>query len=270
VSVRLAAVHHLSFSGRAAQPESADLLHFWAERLTPHRVAVTGERYSQGRRTSFGSMSQAIVDRCSRYGPLGLVISAHSGPDADARQSVAGELAETNALVFAVSDHGRLTPFCALRVAEAYPECGRALVIALDQDSIPYPDADRPASEADHAVGLLLGPHGASGRLRLLQQVGPPELAGVVAAELAAAEPDLVIAGPAVPAAAAYRTVRTAPDQPCTAVWAALAAELTTADSAPRRVAVIEHDPRLHALGVLLIDLPAGGIPSQSRAQERA
>jgi hypothetical protein len=187
-------------------------------------------------------------------------VIAHATPDADARISLAGTLAAEHTLVFAISDLGRLAPFSALEVVRSHPD-GRALVIALDQGTVPYADPQLATLDtaADHAVGLLLGAGGLADlrTLRLLTNISPDRVEVAVAAELSAAPVDLAIIGSHVPSTASHRVRRAPDDQLCSGVWSVLAQELAAPHSRCRRISVIEYEPVLQTIGFLHLEISA-------------
>ena len=258
----LLAMHHSVFTDSTGKPDRDEILALWPERLTWSGVPVDRDRYLAGCHNSFASMTSALASRFSDDGPLDIIVVAHATPDADARTSLAGTLAAGNTLVFAISDLGRLAPFSALEVARSHPD-GRALVIALDQGTVPYADPQLAALDTttDNAVGLLLGAGGPAGlgALRLLTNIPPDRVEAVVTAELSAAPVDLAIIGSDVPSLAVHRVRRAPADQLCSAVWSALAEEFAAPISCCRRIAVIEYEPALQTVGILHLELSAPG-----------
>lgn len=309
MSLRLVGTNHARFG---ADPDSRirpELVDYWTDRIGPYGFGVEPDRYLNGNRNSIDRMSQRVIGSLGGVssdggvsdgglsigglpigglpdgGSLDLVIAAHATPDCDPMVSFTGSYAHTyddGALVFAVSDQGRLAPFSALRLASAYPEHRNILVIALDQSSVVSADPGlaRLDTNTDHAVGLRLTRAGADdagvvgARLELLptlNEVASDRVAEAVLGALEPWAPELVITGtdvgpvPGLP-------VRPAPsDQLCTAVWSVLAAELAepAVSSAPaswapassgpasRRIAVVEYEPDLCCLCLAVVDIPA-------------
>jgi len=277
MSLALVGIRHTVF-GAAGIPAVPKLVGYYAERLAPYGVPAVPRRYLSGNRNSVSSMSLRVVEEYRAGGAFDVVISAHAVPDSDPLVSLAGGYArayDDGALVFAVSDQGRLAPFAALRLAMAYPERQRVLVIALDQSAVPFNDPGMAELDptVDHAVGLLLCPR--EPRPRELRPQGTvtvellPTRAGVprhlvgsaVRAALAGRDVDLVVTGPFVTAVTGW-TVRPAPrDQLCTSVWSVLADELTTDElTTPatryRRIAVADYEPALRYLCLAILDIP--------------
>jgi 4-hydroxymandelate oxidase len=265
-TLRLASVRHTVFGADPDTPARPGLLGYWGERLAPYGVPVAAHRYLAGNRNSVSSMSLRVVEPHRAAGPLDLVIGAHAVPDSNPFLSLSGCYAHRfgdEALVFAVSDQGRLAPFSALRLAQAYPELARILVIALDQSAVPFDDPELADLDpgVDHAVGLLLSDVDGPARLDLLPQrcEVPPDGVDTAVREALAGRPvDLVIAGPRVGRLTGQSVRRAPADQLCTAVWTALAAELERPAPGPRRIALVDYEPTLRYLAMAIIDDPGG------------
>lgn len=265
-AVTLVAAHHARFGADPANVAKPELLSYWSERILPYGEPVRPDRYLTGNRNSLTDMSMHVVDRYRDGRPFDLVVTAHATPDCDPLISLTGSYArrhDDGALVFAVSDQGRLSPFTALRVAAVHPWRGRALVIALDQSSLVSTEP-RPADldpVTDHAVGLLLDRR-VGMPLELvatLTEVAADDVAAAVRTALDGRGVDLLIAGPRVPSPAGHPVRRAASDQLCTAVWTTLAAEIATAARPARRIAIADYEPDLGCLGLAVLDVPATG-----------
>ncbi len=262
MTLSLDAVRHTVFGAQDGTEAAQRLLGYWGERLSPYRVPVAPHRYLGGNRNSVSSMTCAVAAPHQADGPLDLVIGAHAVPDSDPFLSLSGSYAhryDADALVFGVSDRGRLAPFSALRIARAHPGLSRILVVALDQSSVPFedPGLDDLDTTADHAVGLLLSavPGAAGARLDLLPdacEVAPGAVRAAVDAALAGRGVDLVIAGPHVGPVTGHRVVEAPRDQLCTAVWSALAEELSRTRA--RRIALVDYEPSLKYLCLATVD----------------
>ncbi|GHJ48865.1 hypothetical protein Cs7R123_62070 [Catellatospora sp. TT07R-123] len=267
--LRIAAVAHLRFDSDQGRPPFDGLREVFAERLAPYAVPVADEL--SGNRNSFSRMCAAVLARLCPQDVPDVVLVAHAAHDCDLSTSIAGYLQQRlpgDPLVFAVSDQGATTGFAALTLAQALYDTGggtRIAVVLLDQATFPYTDPllaglDR---RQDHAVGLLLAPDGdvAVTGLRVCPRTGPrsPALAEAVK-EATAAPAGVVVAGagldPADVAAAAAGPVvvrHAARDRLTTAVWSALAQELSVPDAGPRTVVAVEHETALGYLCTLTL-----------------
>lgn len=244
----------LAFPHATGHLAGAGLRALWADRLAAGGAPPRGV---DGPGRSFAGMAAALLDRLPGGGAADLVVLAHVTPDLDPRDSVAGALAAPGRLVFAVSDQGRLAPFTALRIASAFPDRTRAVVIAMDQARVPYPDPDLSALDdrADHAVALR--PDAGFGPVRQWSDVGGDRLDDLLAGALAAERPDLVIVGPALPPPEGRCWRRAPGDRLGTAVFDALAAELDRSDPGPRRITVVEYEPACAGLALVTWRGPA-------------
>jgi hypothetical protein len=274
VTLTLDAVRHTVFGAEDGTEAAQGLLGYWGERLSPYRVPVAPHRYLAGNRNSVSSMTCAMVEPHWTDAPLDLVIGAHAVPDSDPFLSLSGSYAhrfDAEAMVFGISDRGRLAPFSALRVALAHPGLARILVVAQDQSSVPFEDpglADLDTT-ADHAVALLLStlPDATGARLELLPdacEVTPGTVGAAVDAALAGRDVDLVIAGthvgpltgqhvgPRVGPLASRGVIEAPGDQLCTAVWSVLADELPRGGA--RRIALVDYEPVLEYLCLAIVD----------------
>ena len=265
MALTLSTVRHSVFGAGDGTEAAQRLLGYWGERLAPYRVPVAPDRYLGGNRNSVSSMTCAMVDPHWTDARLDLVIGAHAVPDSDPFLSLSGCYAhrfDADALVFGVSDRGRLAPFSALRIALAHPGLARILVIAMDQSSVPFedPGLDGLDPTADHAVALLLSgaPDASGARVDLLPdvcEIAPDAVDAAVDAALCGTgrDVDLVIAGPQVgPLAAGFRVVEAPRDQLCTAVWSTLADELSRGGA--RRIALVDYEPALGYLCLATVD----------------
>lgn len=245
----------LTFPHATGERAGSGLRALWADRLSAG--AAPAPRSFDGPGRSFAAMAAALLDRLPDGAAADLVVLAHVTPDLDPRDSVAGALAAPGRLVFAVSDQGRLAPFTALRIAAACPDRARAVVIALDQARVPYPDPDLSALDgrADHAVALR--PSLGFEPVRQWAGVSGDRLGEVLAGALTAERPDLVVLGPALPPPV-DRCWRRAPgDRLGTAVFDALAADLDRPDPHRRRITLVEYEPATAGLALVTWAGPA-------------
>lgn len=253
---------HTAFGPEDGGEAVGELVGYWGQRLAAYQVPVAPQRYLEGNRNSLCSMVLRMVDPHWTDAPLDLVVGAHAIPDSDPFMSLSGSYAhrfDDQALVFGVSDRGRLAPFTALRIARAHPGLDRILVVVLDQYSVPFDDpalADLDTA-TDHAVGLLLSaaPGAAGARLDLLPdvcEVAPGAVRAAVNAALSGRGVDLVIAGPHVGPLTDHPVVQAPRGRLCTAVWSALADELSRTRA--RRIALVDYEPMLRHLCLATVD----------------
>ncbi|MDQ7910867.1 hypothetical protein RB614_40880 [Phytohabitans sp. ZYX-F-186] len=189
---------------------------YLADLLEPYGLAPRPPAGGQ----SYGEMAAALIaDLVRPDEPVDLLVLAFAVPDVRPGRATATYLSHVcpgAPLAFAVCDQGVAAGFTALRIAEAYPDRRRSLVVVVEQATLHY-DLPAPAPlPARHAgVALLCGDSGVARVSSVVVRRGEP------------------VAGDLRPAAG----------QPYTGVWWALAGEL--ADPTPRRVVVADHDPVL-------------------------
>ena len=224
---------------------------------------------------SYGEMAESLIPAAVPADePVDLLILAFAVHDLrPGRQTAAylSDVAPGAPLAFAICDQGSAAAFSGLRIVREYAASAgirRALLIVVEQAALPY-DAGIPLPAQHQGIALLFGAEadggGGDGRVRLgglrgLRQhsgVAAAEVAELAATELAALAADrgeiaLVISETlAEHWSAAPGPVRVASgDQPATAVWSALAEELTTEASGPRLVVAGDYDPALGCLSL--------------------
>jgi len=260
-----------------------------ADMLRPHGMPSSEAIFESGNQNNYAFMAERLLGQLADLEPPDLVVAAHTTPDCDPGRSLSGHLATllpTGPFCFAISDQGELGPFSALNAIRGLAAAGwpisswrSALMLALDQSTLPYPRPGHAGSAApdDHVVGLLFSTDpAASGRplaaVRQRQAVSPggvraalAEIAGELPPSPA---PVTVLAGAGLSAAdlparlwgagaaddgePAGPLVMARPGPPCVAVWASLIRVL--AGPRPGRILVTEYDPALGGLGVAVLD----------------
>lgn len=241
--------------------------------------------------------SELLGELRPRLGEVDLVVLAYATPEIDTRDFVGCFLADAvpgSPLVFSVSDQGPTAPFTALRLAGDYLEdrAGRrALVLALDQCTIPWDVPDRTALPACNAAVAVVvdrvdgdrvdgggqahgGGHTApvgtaaaadSGtRVQVYPSLGPEEVGPAVRTALEAARSRtgrraVLVAGrdtpvPAGCADAAVAVLTADRGRVCTGVWHALHGHRTGHPDGAGPVVVAEYDPQWRYLGVAEFD----------------
>ena len=265
-------------------------LRYLADMLRPYGVPYSETYFESGNQNSFAFLAERLLGHLAGQEPPDVIVVAHSAPDCEPGRSLSGHLTTllpNEPLCFAVSDQEGLSPFSALNAIRglAAPGWRRALMLVLDQSTLPYAPQLEPAGRtapADHVVGLLFSadaavPGWSLSALRQRQQV-PPEAVHSTLAEIAAelppgpgpagpspADPVTVLAGPGISAACLpprlwgaeasdAGELLTAPPSgpPCVAAWAALARVFGSAQAG--RVIVTQYDPALSGLGVAVLD----------------
>ena len=279
----LAGITHLTYrpaDGRhvAEYPPSPASLRYLADMVTPYGVPYSEERFVAGNHNSFAHLTERLLAAAGTSPDL--VLIAHAAPDCEPGRSLSGYLSTllpNEPLVFAVSDQGELSPFCALRILHGYITAGwrrDGLLLILDQSTLPYPGSRPPGHErTDHAIGLSFttGTGGTPARgpaltgVTLRFDVPPTGLTAAladIAAELPTVDgPVTVVAGGAVlrritlPAALDGHVWIVGSGPSCVPPWAALAT--LCGAGATGRIALIEYDESLAGLAVAVFDAPA-------------
>jgi hypothetical protein len=284
---RLARAEYLRFGaeGRTVlgdQAVRAAIFGYLADMLRPHGVPFDQARFLAGNQNSYAFLAGQCLIAMREQTEPDLIVLAYATADCESSRSLSGYLSTLfrgEPLCFAISDQGALSPFTALHVLRGFgPASRRALVMVLDQSTLPYargPDAG--PGGTDHVLGLLFvtGPGPAGRPLAAVwhrTEVAPDQLGPVlaeVAAALPAADPRAsevtVVAGEHIPAAelapllaeprAGRRQLRRTPPGPaCVAPWAGLAGLTGLGDSTAGRVLVVGYDRSLASLSIALFD----------------
>ena len=239
-----------------------------------------------GELVPYKHMADALLGELSPLlGELDLVVLAYAAPEIDTRDFVGCFLADAvpgGPLVFSVSDQGSTSPFTALRLAGDYLADGggrRALVLALDQSTVPWEVPDRAAlPSCNAAVAVVVDGQAAQGtasgvagagraRTQVWQHgaVAPGELGATVASALAAARRRLggrdavLVAGRYTPLpenapATAAAVLVAERGRVCTGVWHALDGYRRAHPEGTGPVVVLDYDPEWQYLGVAVFD----------------
>ncbi len=222
--------------------------------------------------------SELLRELGTLLGEVDLVVLAYATPEIDTRDFVGCFLADAvpgGPLVFSISDQGPTAPFMALRLAGDYLEdrAGqRALVLALDQHTIPWEVPDRavlPTCNAavavvvDRAGGTSGAPDGGT-RVWQCPSVAPQDVGAKVEAALASVRLRLgreavLVAGRDTPlsqesVASAAGVVVADRGRVCTGVWHALDEHRLDHPDGTGPVVVADYDPEWRYLGVAVFD----------------
>ena len=258
------------------------MVQYLADMLSPYDVPFSFARFESGNQNGYAFLAQRFLERLHAPCAPDLVVFAHATADCEPGRSLSGyvtTLLPTSPMCFAVSDQDELAPFSSLNAIRALAATGwqRALVLIMDQSTLPYiarPTPTLGADQADHAVGLLFSMDSRRpGRqlVALRQRRGvPPGGIRQALAEAAAALPACsrmasvtVLAGCHIGAddlppqlwgpGSDGGPLVAAPRAPsCVAAWAGLADLPASAKSG--RVIVTEYAPKLGGLGVAVFD----------------
>jgi hypothetical protein len=259
------------------------MVRYLADVLSPYDVPFSFAHFESGNQNCYALLAQRFLAALPAPCAPDLVVIAHATADCEPGRSLSGyvtTLLPVPPLCFAVSDQDELSPFSSLNAMRALTATGwqRALVLIMDQSTLPYVTRPAPtlgADLADHAVGLLFSMDSRRpGRklAALWQRRGvPPRGIRQALAEAAATLPAFSRTAPVTvlvgchicaddlpprlwgPGADGGPLVP-APQAPsCVAAWAGLAGLPTRAQ--PGRVIVTEYAPRLGGLGVAVFDL---------------
>ena len=247
-----------SLYGAVYRPELVDL-----DRLASYKFMAA---------ETFGELGPLL-------GEIDLVILAYATPDLDTRDFVGCFIADAvpgGPMVFSVSDQGSTAPFTALRLAGDYlADCGgrSALVLALDQHTVPWDVPDRAAvPTCSAAVAVVVDSIDAEGvdgegfgtQVWHHTAVAPENLGTTVEAAWALARLRLgrsavLVAGRDTPLpedAAESATAVVVADQGrvCTGVWHALDDYRRNHPDGPGPIVVLDYDPVWRYLGVAVFD----------------
>jgi len=259
----LARVVHREFHGGDRLIDDDFSLRHFADLTRGYGVECREDVLRRGPGNTFTAMAQELC-RAIEPGAVDLALVAHSTPDLDCRLSAATFLSEAlpdGPLVFALSDSGNCTPFAALRLAGDFARrhsYRRALVLVLDQATLPYDVDERPAG--DVGVALLLE-HGDGGDpLTIGHEAGvreadlPSALDAGLGTLIEPDEPVTVIAGAGVDPALIRHSgpvLAADPGYPCTAGWSLLAAH------GGGRAVLVEYDRTTGDFGLCAVGRPS-------------
>lgn len=289
--VRLAATLSREFTrgSLSAAPADYSALHEGLSDLTElYGAAYRPDLFDPDRLVSYMYMASELLGELGPLlGEVDLVVLAYATPEIDTRDFVGCFLADAvpgGPLVFSLSDQGPTAPFTALRLAGDYlADCAgrRALVLALDQSTIPWDVPDRtvlPTCNAAVAVVVdCLDPvgrvdaAGADRRTQVWQRasVAPEDVGADIEAALASARlrfgrDAVLVAGRDTPlpegAAASAAAVLVADrGRVCTGVWHALDDHRLNHPDGTGPVVVADYDPVWRYLGIAVFDGPATG-----------
>jgi len=200
---------------------------------------------------TFATMAAGLIEALPALGPVDLAVVAHATPDLDPRLSVATFLAEVlpgDPFVFAVSDHGTTAAFTALRLAGEHirrHSLRRAVVMIMDQSTLPYEVPGGAPAAGDAAVAILLEDTGPAVSLRvgLVPDTSPAAVPGIL--RTAVSNPDIAAM---VTAWELDPVARSRGGWPCTGIWTALA-ESPVAEPA----VLVEYDDNRGELGLCVV-----------------
>jgi 4-hydroxymandelate oxidase len=267
--VRLGRIERRLFTG--ASPSAADpaLRSYLTDLVAPYGRPLREEPFRVAAGHSYGEMGESIVCALAAGGePVDLIIVSHAMPDVVPGRATACHLSHVcpgRPTAFAVCDQGTAAAFTAVALAQSYVETGqyrRPLVLVLEQAVLHYEaPVGVPLPARPSAVGLVLGDAAGPVVRDPVQRadVGPERVAEVLAAELAeVSTPDgVLILGRGVPGRPPDfpGEVRAAPSgQPATGPWWELADGLAGWAVAGRRIVLVDYDPALGYLCLLVVD----------------
>jgi hypothetical protein len=285
---RLAWAKYLSFGaeGRTVlrdQVVREAIFGYLADMLRPHGVPFDEASFLAGNQNSYAFLAGQCLAAMREEAEPDLIVLAHATADCESSRSLSGYLTTLfrgEPLCFAISDQGGLSPFTAMQVLRGFGisgACRRAVVLILDQSTLPYARGPGPAAGGtDHVLGLLFvtGPGPAGRPLAAVwhrTEVTPDKLGQAlaeVAAGLPAADADAseitVVADERMTAAdlapllkelrlraGGRRLHRVPPGPACVTPWAAVAG---LPDSTAGRLLVIGYDRSLAGLSVALFN----------------
>ncbi len=233
---------------------------------------------------SYGEMAGSLIPAAlASAKPVDLLVFAFAGADVAPGRSTAAYLANLcpgEPMAFAICDQGIAAPYTALRLLDAAggaADCRRALLVVAEQATAfydPPAPAELPARHAAVVLGFdAAGPNGQDGQgglgglgpgrlLRCAGLAAARDLVGAAATELAVGRTEVTLLtgnglGPSGSLAlpACVQQLAAPAGQPCTGVWAALAAGLDDWAVAGQRVLVADYDAPLGYVCIATIDV---------------
>lgn len=179
--LRLNRLVHRRFAVGGSWTDDPQLHEYYADLASLHGIGYRGDVLRRGAGNTFVSMA---VPMLAGLDPVDVVIIAHATPDLDPRVSAAASTAHHFAgepLVFTVMDEASSVAFTAIRLAGEYVRrhsYRRALVLVLDQSTLPYESTEVLGGDAAVALHFEFDPGGRvrSGRI---PNVAPDEVARV-------------------------------------------------------------------------------------------
>lgn len=234
-----------------------EMLQYYRDLLAAFGVADDEQRLRDGPNVSYTELADTVlaVPGFAQETP-DLILLTYAVPDLHPLRVVSAYVNHRlggNARSLALSEQGLRSPYTALEVAAAFHRsgrCNRALVLILEQTSLPYHDPlvhDTPLSETAAAMVLQTG----AGPVASSPWIGTPAELGAL---LDAADPDTpVIAGPWV----RHRTpnmVRCAAGTYCTSVWLTLAERPDLWQDSESGLLLCDVDPRTGTAHAMRLD----------------
>lgn len=247
MALALAAATGVRRSDRNLCAFDEDMLEYYRDLLALFDVPYDEQRLRDGPNLSYTELAGSVLDvpDFPAQAP-DLVLLAYAVPDLHPLRVVS---AHVNTLLggaarsMALSEQGLRSPYTALEVAAAFHRggrCDRALLLVLEQTSLPYHDPfvhDTPLSETAAALVLRTG----TGPIVRPPWTGTPDELGAL---LRATGPDtLVIAGPWVEHEAPGM-VRCVGGTYCTSVWLTLAERPELWHDTESGILLCDVDPR--------------------------
>jgi hypothetical protein len=179
--LRLNRLVHRRFAVGGSWTDDPQLHEYYADLASLHGIGYRGDVLRRGAGNTFVGMAAPML---AGLDPVDVVIIAHATPDLDPRVSAGAGAAHRFAgepLVFTVMDQACSVAFTAIRLAGEYVRrhsYRRALVLVLDQSTLPYESSEVLGGDAAVALHLDFDPGGGvrSGRI---PGVAPEEVARV-------------------------------------------------------------------------------------------
>lgn len=261
----------------ASNPAHSARLHrYVTDMLRPYGLEFDESAFESGQ--SYSEMAEALIALVLPEGEsVDLLVLAHAVPDISPGRATTTYLSHVcpgGPMAFAINDQGPAAAFTAMRLIREYARTDglrRALLLVLDQATLPYDTGSAAMPAGNTGVALLFGDApDASGLDRVTVRPGT-ELSAVPAA-ISALSPEphadttFVIGAslanqPSVPPAADRRTA--AADQPHTGAWWELAAALCDPSSDPNaktsRLVLADYDDESRSLCLATFSVSVDG-----------
>lgn len=241
----LVSVVRREFAAPLSRVDGPAIAGYFADLADAFGVRYTGGASWHAYGNAYPDMAAELLDDPGRFD---VVVLAAAVPDLDPWRSAATRLTELlpgSPLLFAVSDQGSGATFTALRLAGEYAArhgFGRALVLAMDQSTLPYDTGDAVLG-GDAAVALVLERSGGVISVGQIGDVEPDQVPEVFGDLLAGVRPASIVAGHDVEDLPGFGAVKRVPAGfPATGLW-----------SAPQgRTAYLDYDPERGDLSLCL------------------
>ena len=238
---------------------SARLRLYVTDMLHPYGLEFDEAAFERGGQ-SYSEMAEALIALAVPEGEsVDLLVLAHVVPDISPGRATTTYLSHVcpgGPMAFAINDQGAAAAFTAMRLIREYARTDglrRALLLVLEQATLPYATGAAPMPSGDTGVALLFGDGAAVPELDYVTVRPGTALASIpaaISARSADASDTTVVVGAALARQASElpgTDIRTGlAEQPHTGAWWELAGAL--ADAKTSRLVLADYDDESHSL----------------------